>query len=198
MPTGIYPRKQEYRDAIRDGLRESKKKIGRPKGSQQSADARRKISEAVKARVYTPEIKARMSLAAQKRQRLHPSAVQRKGFKHSEETKRKMSEKASKRTWTPEQRQAHSGRMKGTATHTSVGQKRVMEKLERAGCKVLQRGWPDLLIVDPDGKVRAVEVKRPGGSLSADQVVVFDILRSIGLTVEVIHESNKKEQQCAL
>lgn len=49
-----------------------------------------------------------------------------------------------------------------------------------------ERGWPDRLIVLPDGRVVWVEVKQPGGRLARYQTAVHDRLREHGHDVRVV------------
>jgi len=93
--------------------------------------------------------------------------------------------------WSEEKKTAHSLALKARGVSSiSKGQQRLVKQLQESGCEVFHRGWPDLLVVDPQGKIRAIEVKRPNGSLTEDQIAVHTILRSLGLTVEVIHLEN--------
>lgn len=54
-----------------------------------------------------------------------------------------------------------------------------------------QIGVPDRVVVLPGGRVVFVELKRPGGKLSAIQVKVLDRLREVGAEVQVL--SSKEE-----
>jgi hypothetical protein len=58
------------------------------------------------------------------------------------------------------------------------------------GCLLLkiekQRGWPDRLLVCPNGSMMFLEFKRPGGSLSPLQSHTFDVLRSMNVSVEEV------------
>mgnify|MGYP003394166804 CR=1 FL=1 len=70
-------------------------------------------------------------------------------------------------------------------------EREVRAQLEAEGWSVYSKGWPDYLAVK-DGTVRFIEVKPSGGSgLSSAQQVVFDVLHSLGLQVEVIRASVK-------
>jgi hypothetical protein len=54
-------------------------------------------------------------------------------------------------------------------THIPSGEVRDMRtaaKLKQMGTK---RGWPDFLLVSPDGAIRCLELKRIGGKLTDDQ-----------------------------
>ena len=65
-------------------------------------------------------------------------------------------------------------------------EREVRAQLEEDGWTVYSKGWPDYLAVK-DGKARFIEVKPAGGAqLSSAQQVVFDVLSSLGLQVEVI------------
>ena len=52
----------------------------------------------------------------------------------------------------------------------------MVEKLVMLG----KRGWPDRTIIGPYGNVGFVEVKRPGGRLSAQQIKVMEALNLRG------------------
>ena len=47
-------------------------------------------------------------------------------------------------------------------------------------------GWPDRIIILPDGKIGFVEVKRPGGKPRAIQVHRHNILKRLGARVYVL------------
>ena len=51
---------------------------------------------------------------------------------------------------------------------------------------VLPTGLPDILAIK-DGQYRWLEVKRPGGNLSADQVAAHMMLRSVGAKVDTVY-----------
>ena len=49
------------------------------------------------------------------------------------------------------------------------------------------RGWPDRLVIFPEGILVWVELKRPhGGRLSPAQIVAYEELRRLGQRVEVV------------
>ena len=179
----------ESRARIADGLRASTKRIGRPPGIPLTAEHVERIRLRTLGRKHTEEARAKM--------RLHTGESKITlgflGHKHTEETRARIGETSMGRKWSDEQKRAHSQLLTGKSTSISVGQKRVSERLKQEGCRVFQRGWPDLLVVDPEGNVRAIEIKNPRGQLSTEQVEVIAILRSIGMNVEVIYETNEQE-----
>jgi len=60
------------------------------------------------------------------------------------------------------------------------------KQLEEEGWTVLNDGWPDFLAFRPDGTVRFIEVKGDKDSVRFNQQKVHDVLRSLGLNVEVM------------
>ena len=48
-------------------------------------------------------------------------------------------------------------------------------------------GVPDRIVLMPDGTTRLVELKRPGGRVSAVQEATFRRMAAIGHPVEVLH-----------
>ncbi len=52
-------------------------------------------------------------------------------------------------------------------------------------------GWPDRIVILPDGKVGFVEVKRPGKKPRAIQVHRHEKLRKLGMKVYVIDKPEK-------
>lgn len=60
----------------------------------------------------------------------------------------------------------------------------VCQKLMADGYEVINRGWPDLL-ASKDGQVRAIEVKTGKDFVKPDQAKCHELLRSIGVPVEV-------------
>lgn len=69
---------------------------------------------------------------------------------------------------------------------TNNAEREVIQGLEADGWTVYTRGWPDLLCTK-EGDVKMVEVKVASNrNLSKHQTAIIDVLRSVGLTVEVI------------
>lgn len=69
----------------------------------------------------------------------------------------------------------------------------IINALRKNGWKVLDRGWPDLLVWREGrcrGSVRvgAVEIKRGKDKLRPEQDAVHKVLRAIGLPVQVVRE----------
>lgn len=102
------------------------------------------------------------------------------GKTHSDASKKKMSEKQKGR----------QGRYRGGGNSISIGQQRIAMHLQEEGYTVYSRGWPDLLAVSPTGTLLAIEVKRPDGRLTTDQVAVHALLAKIGLDVKVVRIAN--------
>lgn len=64
----------------------------------------------------------------------------------------------------------------------------VWQAITRQGFQLLNTGWPDFLVLAPDGRpLVAVEVKGPGDELSYDQQVMHAALRGLGVEVHVLH-----------
>ena len=64
------------------------------------------------------------------------------------------------------------------------GEKRLKDSLQERGCKVLNKGWPDFLVVDPSGSVFCIEEKsEPIGGIRKHQKEVHAILQSINVPV---------------
>lgn len=184
---------QKHREAISLGLQRSEKSVGRPTGVPVSNETRIKIATANTGRRHTQETKAKMRLAHAISRREPSRGFE--GHKHSVETRARISQIQVGKKWTEERKAAHSRLLTGISTKISVGQKRVTERLRQQGCLVFQRGWPDLLVVEPNGKVRAIEVKRPYGRLSVEQIEVIKILKSIGLEIDIMYETNEQGEQ---
>lgn len=79
----------------------------------------------------------------------------------------------------------------------------LVTSVERRGgyCKKFlpdySRGWPDRIVVLPDGKLYWIETKRPvGGKLSLPQKIAHNQLRRLGQQVEVIW--SKEQVDCFL
>ena len=51
---------------------------------------------------------------------------------------------------------------------------------------MLYAGWPDLLVVAPDGVTTAVELKDFGDRVRPNQAAMHEALRAAGVRVEVI------------
>lgn len=69
----------------------------------------------------------------------------------------------------------------------SPAELRFMMRVKVAGMIPLWRGWPDFMVVGPDGKIRMlVEVKGRGDHLSKHQRLMHELLRSAGLDVRVV------------
>jgi len=177
--------------AIKKAMDNSPNRPGRPTGTPMTPEQRLRHSLSRRGRKLSEQARINMRVAASTRK---PRGHFTKR-KHSAETIAKLSDGRNRHKWTDAQRQAHSLRLKGKSTSVSIGQKRTIERLLHSGCKVFQRGWPDLLIVEPNGRVYAIEVKRPGGDLTKDQIGVISLLRSIGLHVEVVYESNQETER---
>jgi hypothetical protein len=68
--------------------------------------------------------------------------------------------------------------------------RRLQTILQQNGCEVLNKGWPDLLVVK-SGKMILVEVKGPKDKLSFWQVIMHNMLRNHGFKVVVAHTDEK-------
>mgnify|MGYP001566801061 CR=1 FL=1 len=163
------------------------------KGRQRTTEEKAKISAALKGQPFKMTKRRR---AAYKDQR--GKAPWNKGLKLqplSEEKRKKLSEahRRNPRPFTKVRRRRISkglrGRHIGGISH---GEHKVRERLRAQGCQVYRAGWPDFLVVEPSGKIHAIEVKRPYGRLSPMQEAVFKLLQQIGLSIEVLHESNER------
>lgn len=58
-------------------------------------------------------------------------------------------------------------------------------------------GWPDVELVGPDGRARFLEIKLPGGSLSAAQKARHAELRGCGCPVTVVRSVGEAMAQAA-
>lgn len=69
---------------------------------------------------------------------------------------------------------------------TNNAEREVIERLEGDNYEVLSRGWPDLIAIHPNGKVRLIEVK-PANRRQASpaQRKVHRALASLGIHVEI-------------
>ena len=54
-------------------------------------------------------------------------------------------------------------------SHFPAGERRDAKTGARVKAMGLQRGWPDFLLIAPNGLAHFLELKRPGESLSEDQ-----------------------------
>ncbi len=61
----------------------------------------------------------------------------------------------------------------------------IARRLQECGHSILRGGWPDLLVIDPTGKIFALEVKSPVDKLTEIQKKVHAILNEVGLNVFV-------------
>jgi len=66
------------------------------------------------------------------------------------------------------------------------------------GCQLLRKGWPDFLVIKPNGKIFCVEVKKSFGHLKEHQEKVIVILKDFGIPCyvqrgEKISEEIKEE-----
>lgn len=65
-------------------------------------------------------------------------------------------------------------------------EKRAKDILERDGWEVINSGWPDFIAIKKDGTLKFVEVKGHKDRLHGNQLRVHEILRTLGLEVEVM------------
>lgn len=75
----------------------------------------------------------------------------------------------------------------------------IVRYLESIGAVVVSRpftraGWPDIVAAMPGGVTWYIEVKQPGGRLSAKQVHTHDLLRATGAVVMVVESRAEVEQ----
>jgi hypothetical protein len=56
-------------------------------------------------------------------------------------------------------------------SHFPAGEHRNIQTAQRLKRMGLQRGWPDMILVGPDGRFYALELKRRGETLNPDQEV---------------------------
>lgn len=56
-------------------------------------------------------------------------------------------------------------------THIPNGEFRNIRTAVRLKAMGVERGWPDLIFLDPDGRARFIELKREGAKLTDDQKV---------------------------
>jgi hypothetical protein len=71
-------------------------------------------------------------------------------------------------------------------THVPLGEHRTAATAGRLGRMGVRRGWADFQLLHADGRVLFVEVKRPGGRLSADQERIAAHMRKAGYGFEVV------------
>lgn len=72
------------------------------------------------------------------------------------------------------------------------GQKAFKAKLLKQGWKIFDRGWPDLLVVDPCSETAFfVEVKTGNSMRSKHQIAMHDVLDSVGISVGIARYSTK-------
>ena len=70
---------------------------------------------------------------------------------------------------------------------TSPAEKRLREQLEAEGCTVHTKGWPDFIVVYPDGRIKAIEVKSTCDVVRPHQQAIHKALRVAGVEVEVVY-----------
>ena len=90
-----------------------------------------------------------------------------------------------------------NGRKVSPNGRTSPAEKWLRAKLEAEGCNVHTKGWPDFLVVYPDGRVKAIEVKSGSDFVKPDQAAVHEILRALGIEVEVVYVNLEQEREAA-
>ena len=63
----------------------------------------------------------------------------------------------------------------------------VAHKLKAKGYKIFRHGWPDFMVVDKNGCVRMIEVKRPGEKLRKNQRELHEaFLKFLNINVETL------------
>jgi len=67
----------------------------------------------------------------------------------------------------------------------------VYNRLIRAGCRVVNKGWPDLL-VELNGRVIAVEVKYGPDTVRPHQSECHEMLRKAGIPVDVQYVTDRE------
>ena len=60
---------------------------------------------------------------------------------------------------------------------------------KRAGFEVLESGWPDLLVVTPQGRICAIEVKQGYDTVKPNQRRVHELLRQAGISTIVLRSN---------
>lgn len=73
-------------------------------------------------------------------------------------------------------------------------ERRVREKCPALNIKLITSsgtGWPDRLVILPQGRVLWLELKRPGGVLSVKQVYTIAKLRGLGHDVVVAYSADE-------
>lgn len=68
----------------------------------------------------------------------------------------------------------------------TASERRYAQAREQAGYKVFYGGWPDFLMVAPDGTVSFVELKDAGDVVRPNQAAMHAALTNAGLTVAVV------------
>lgn len=71
------------------------------------------------------------------------------------------------------------------------------------GCEVLRGGWPDFLVINPDGSIELVEVKsvhyvsgcRVLDKLSYDQERIHKVLKKMGIKVSVFYYNKNNQEE---
>jgi hypothetical protein len=79
---------------------------------------------------------------------------------------------------------------------TSSAETHLREQLEAEGCTVHTKGWPDFLVVYPNGCIKAIEVKSTSDVVRPHQQAIHKALRAAGVEVEVIYFDPEPEK-CA-
>lgn len=76
----------------------------------------------------------------------------------------------------------------------AIFERTVKDQLVAEGYEVLCHGWPDICAVKREGDkvtARLIEVKAKGDRLQPHQIALHDVLRILGLNLEVIYERSQ-------
>lgn len=75
-------------------------------------------------------------------------------------------------------------------THIPSGEARNIRTAAKLKAMGVRRGWPDLLLISPEGRPHFMELKRPGARLTADQASflawcrVHDVQHAVCRTID--------------
>ena len=70
---------------------------------------------------------------------------------------------------------------------SSKSEIKVISELAKKGIFAIDKGWPDILGIDKEGKIYFIEIKSDTDHLRKEQFIILTILTRLNLDVRIIH-----------